>query len=164
MRFIESGDFLWNSGIFIWSLKSIQQGLRRTPAEDERAVRGRRGGRTARPKEAAFISQTYPDCESISIDYGVMEKAKNVYVVMGDFGWSDLGTWGSLFTHLPKDANGNAVLGREREADDCLTQRDPQRGWPPGRAARAGGLHRGEHPRRRCSCAASTTSRRSSRS
>ena len=63
------------------------------------------------PEEKAFISNTYQVCTNISIDYGIMEKAKNVYVVLADLGWSDLGTWGSLYTHLDHDTSGNAVVG-----------------------------------------------------
>lgn len=109
-RFIESGDFLWNSGIFIWSLKSITKAFgEHLPVMSARFEAGR--GRYGTPAEAAFIATTYGECENVSIDYGVMEKAGNVFTVMSDFGWSDLGTWGSLFTHLDKDPEGNAVVG-----------------------------------------------------
>lgn len=110
LRFIESGDFLWNGGIFIWSLKTINKAFERhLPAMAAQFAAGR--GKYGTAQEDAFIAATYGDCENVSIDYGVMEKADNVFTVMGDFGWSDLGTWGSLFTHLPKDAKGNAVVG-----------------------------------------------------
>jgi mannose-1-phosphate guanylyltransferase len=99
-RFLESGDFLWNSGIFIWSIASISKAFN-----------------THLPEMAQLfghgdIPKVYAKCESISIDYGILEKADNVYVVAGDFGWSDLGTWGSLYTQLPKDANGNTGTGK----------------------------------------------------
>lgn len=109
-RFLESGDFLWNSGIFIWSLSSINHAFQKhLPDMDARFGAGRAhyGG----PGEQDFIAATYEDCESISIDYGIMEKAGNVHVVVSDIGWSDLGTWGSLYSHLPKDAAQNAVVG-----------------------------------------------------
>lgn len=109
-RFIESGDFLWNSGIFIWSLDSITKAFQQhLPDMDARFSAGDQvyGG----PGERDFIAATYQDCESISIDYGIMEKAANVHVVLSDIGWSDLGTWGSLYTHLPKDDGQNAVVG-----------------------------------------------------
>lgn len=109
-RFIESGDFLWNSGIFIWSVKSIRNAFKEhLPEMAAQFAAGADEYGTAR--EAVFIERTYGACENVSIDYGVMEKANNVFTVMSDFGWSDLGTWGSLFTHLPKDARGNAVVG-----------------------------------------------------
>lgn len=109
-RFLESGEFLWNSGIFIWSVKNIMKAFaEHLPDMDAQFAAGR--GKYGTAAEAGFIADTYAACENVSIDYGVMEKAKNVLTVMSDFGWSDLGTWGSLFTHLPKDAKGNAVVG-----------------------------------------------------
>jgi mannose-1-phosphate guanylyltransferase len=69
--------------------------------------------------EQAFIEGMYNTCENVSIDYGIMEKAENVYTVMSDFGWSDLGTWGSLYTHLPKDEHGNASVGEQVRLYDC---------------------------------------------
>ena len=75
------------------------------------------------PDEVSFINETYDACESISIDYGIMEKADNVYVVLSDFSWSDLGTWGSLFTHIEKDESQNAVTGKKvmlYNSDNCI--------------------------------------------
>jgi mannose-1-phosphate guanylyltransferase len=69
-------------------------------------------GKYGSPEEKAFIAETYALCKSISIDYGVMEKASNVYVLAADFGWSDLGTWVSLFENRPQDQQGNAVVGK----------------------------------------------------
>ncbi|MBN2772787.1 MAG: mannose-1-phosphate guanylyltransferase, partial [Prolixibacteraceae bacterium] len=63
------------------------------------------------PDERAFINKTYSECQGISIDYGIMEKAKNVFVLTADFGWSDLGTWGSLYENKEKDLNDNVVIG-----------------------------------------------------
>ena len=117
-RFMESGEFLWNSGIFIWSLKSIRKAFAdHLPAMNAQFAAGAKYYGT--PTEAGFIARTYADCENVSIDYGVMEKAKNVFTVMSDFGWSDLGTWGSLFTHLPKDEKGNAVMGGNIKLHDA---------------------------------------------
>lgn len=117
-RFLDSGDFLWNAGIFIWSLKSITQAFRNhLPAMEARFAQGAASYGT--PSEHAFINETYGDCENVSIDYGIMEKADNVLTVMSDFGWSDLGTWGSLYTHLPKDAEGNAAVGDQVKLYDC---------------------------------------------
>lgn len=116
--FLESGDFLWNSGIFVWTLASIRRAFaRHLPKMEEQFAAG--AAYYGTPKEAAFITDTYAACESISIDYGVMEKADNVYVVPSDFGWSDLGTWGSLYTHVPKDAQGNAAVGEQVRLYDC---------------------------------------------
>lgn len=116
IKFVQSGDFLWNAGIFIWSLESIQRAFNlHLP---EMAARFAEGGKAYGTKdEAAFIRDVYDTCESVSIDYGIMEKAENAFTVISEFGWSDLGTWGSLYTHLPKDPNGNAVIGNVRLYD-----------------------------------------------
>lgn len=106
-RFLDSGDHLWNSGIFIWSLASIRAAFAKHLPEME-ALFGTGADKYGTPGEADFIASIYSDCQNISIDYGILEKADNVYVVAGDFGWSDLGTWGSLYAQLPKDANNNA--------------------------------------------------------
>ncbi len=109
-EFLASGDFLWNAGIFIWSLKSILTAFdTHLPNVNSLFKDGLGIYNTA--EEQVFVDKTYPICENISIDYGVMEKADNVYVLASDFGWSDLGTWGSLYSIREKDAEQNAVLG-----------------------------------------------------
>jgi mannose-1-phosphate guanylyltransferase len=109
--FIESGDFLWNSGIFVWSLQSILEAFEKfLPDIDSLFREGMDKFNT--PEEKTFINETFSRCKSISIDYGVMEKADNVYVIASDFGWSDLGTWGSLYDIRKKDNNGNAIIGK----------------------------------------------------
>ena len=118
LKFMESGDFLWNSGLFIATAKSLHHAFaKHLPEMEQRFAAGSNMYGTA--EEKAFITETYAVCESISIDYGVMEKAKDVFVVPGDFGWSDLGTWGSLYTHLPKDEEGNAAIGNAVKLYDC---------------------------------------------
>ncbi len=108
--FLDSGDFLWNSGIFIWSMKSITQAFDKHLSEvSELFAKG--SGKYNTEREAEFIDKIFPICKNISIDYGVMEKAENVYVLAADFGWSDLGTWGSLFDIREKDEHNNAVMG-----------------------------------------------------
>ena len=120
--FLESGDFLWNSGIFVWSLKSIMDSFRENlPEVDELFSQGIDMYNT--PGEEAFINETYPVCKNISIDYGVMEKAANVYVRISEFGWSDLGTWGSLHDTKEKDDNANAITGKNvivYDTHDCI--------------------------------------------
>jgi len=109
--FLESGDFLWNSGIFIWSVKSILAAF--DQHLHEVATLFKEGsGIYSTDQEQEFIDQTFSICKNISIDYGVMEKADNVYVLASDFGWSDLGTWGSLFDIRKKDENNNAIVGK----------------------------------------------------
>ena len=107
--FLESGDFLWNSGIFLWSLDSIRSAFRTfLPEIASKFKEGEDKMGTAAEEE--FIQDMFPTCPSISIDYGVMEKAQNVYVMPSDFGWSDLGTWGSLYELSEKDENENVTL------------------------------------------------------
>ncbi len=109
--FFESGEFFWNSGIFIWSLSSIMNAFdKHLPEIDSLFREGIRFYDT--DKENEFILKTYSKCKNISIDYGIMEKADDVYVLCSDFGWSDLGTWGSLFENLKKDKNNNAITGQ----------------------------------------------------
>ncbi len=108
--FYESGEFLWNAGIFLWSLKSIMNAFDKfLPDVDQLFKEGIDVYNT--DKEADFISETYTECKNISIDYGIMEKADNVFVYASDFGWADLGTWGSLYENSSKDKNKNAIIG-----------------------------------------------------
>ncbi len=110
--FLDSGDFLWNSGIFIWNLQTISEAFRYLLPEV--ADRFREGELLmGTKKEEDFIEQMFPKCPSISIDYGIMEKAENVYVIPSSFGWSDLGTWGSLYELSEKDEQGNVSLHSE---------------------------------------------------
>jgi len=110
-KFLESGDFYWNSGIFVWSVQSILKALEQyLPEMHKTFAEGKDSYNTA--QEAGFIRKVYETCENISIDYGIMEKSRNTMVVLADFGWSDLGTWGSLYTHLPLDKHKNAVVGK----------------------------------------------------
>ena len=110
--FLESGDFLWNSGIFIWNLQTISEAFRYLLPEV--ADRFREGELLmGTDKEEDFIEEMFPKCPNISIDYGIMEKANNVYVMPSSFGWSDLGTWGSLYELSEKDKDGNVSLHSE---------------------------------------------------
>ena len=107
--FLESGDFLWNSGIFIWNLQTISEAFRYLLPEV--ADRFREGELLmGTDKEEDFIEVMFPKCPNISIDYGIMEKADNVYVIPSSFGWSDLGTWGSLYELSEKDEQQNVSL------------------------------------------------------
>lgn len=107
-KFLESGDFVWNAGIFIWNAKSIIHALEKhQPELYEIFNDGIQHMWTA--NEQSFINNTYPQCKNISVDNGIMEKATNVYVMLADFGWSDLGTWKSLYELSDKDENGNVV-------------------------------------------------------
>lgn len=110
LLFLESGEFYWNSGIFFWSLKSIHKAFNENlPEINSLFTEGNNYFNT--PKEEQFIENIYPRCKNISIDYGIMEKANNVYVLCTNFGWSDLGTWGSMYEHSVKDSNKNHLKG-----------------------------------------------------
>lgn len=116
--FLESGDFLWNSGIFIWNLQTISEAFRYLLPEV--ADRFREGELLmGTKKEEKFIEEIFPKCPSISIDYGIMEKAENVFVIPSSFGWSDLGTWGSLYELSDKDEEGNVSLHSESHFYDA---------------------------------------------
>lgn len=107
--FIESGNFLWNGGIFIWSVKAIAEAFEKfQPQMNALFLKGMNDYNTSTEKD--FITQNYGLAENVSIDYAVMEKAKNVYVLPATFDWNDLGTWGSLHEKLNKDSNNNAVV------------------------------------------------------
>lgn len=107
--FYESGEFFWNSGIFMWHVKTILEAFHKyLPDITSHFDLGAPLFNT--PTEKFFIDSHYPTCPNISIDYGIMEKAENVYMLMADFGWSDLGTWGSLHDLSKKDEEKNATL------------------------------------------------------
>jgi mannose-1-phosphate guanylyltransferase len=128
--FIQSGDFLWNAGIFVWSAKSIIKAFANyLPELNTTFLEGAPHYNT--PKESDFINLIYPQCNSISIDYGIMEKADNVHVFAADFGWSDLGTWGSLYTIIDKDYVGNAVVYPNNvmmyDSANCMINTKPEK-------------------------------------
>ncbi len=107
--FIKSGNFLWNGGIFIWSVKTITEAFEKfQPQMYGLFLKGYESYNT--PKEAAFIENNYALAENVSIDYAVMENAENVFVLPATFDWNDLGTWGSLHEKLQKDDNNNAIV------------------------------------------------------
>lgn len=107
--FLESGNFLWNGGIFIWSVKSIVEAFEKfQPQMNTLFLKGWNDFNTSSEKQ--FIEENYSSAENISIDYAVMENANNVYVLPATFDWNDLGTWGSLHEKLDKDHNNNAVV------------------------------------------------------
>jgi len=109
--FLQSGDFLWNSGIFIWSVKSVIKAFEKH-CPDMDAIFKEGNDKYNTPQEIDFINKAYTSCKNISIDYAIMEKAENVYVRSSIIGWSDLGTWGSLYEHVKQDDNKNAVVGK----------------------------------------------------
>lgn len=121
-QFIKSGDFLWNAGIFVWNVNTIISAFD-NHLHDIYEIFNEGEGLYNTEKEAAFINMAYTRCTNISIDYGVMEKAANVNVIPADIGWSDLGTWQSLYEHYDKDYLKNAVSGEQVmvvDASNCM--------------------------------------------
>ena len=109
-RFLADGRYFWNSGIFLWSTDAIMSAFRQYLPDLVRLFdEGKPLFGTAEEQE--FINRQFEHCENISIDYGVMERSQSRYTVAADFGWSDIGTWGSLYTHAAHDSEANAVTG-----------------------------------------------------
>lgn len=136
--FIQSGDFLWNAGIFIWSVNAITEAFGKyLPDINDIFVDARSVYNTE--TERSYIHTAYQQCTNISIDYGVMEKASNVYVLPSEFGWSDLGTWASIYQLAEKDYVGNAVIPSERvimyDSSNCMVN------VPEGKLVVLQGLH-----------------------
>ncbi len=120
VKFVAEGNYFWNSGIFLWTLDGIMQAFKQyLPEMVEVFEKGIYNFGT--PEEQDFINDHFVDCPNISIDYGVMEKSPNTYTIPADFGWSDIGTWGSLFTHAKKDDNSNAIRGKVVSVDNRNT-------------------------------------------
>lgn len=112
VKFLESGDFVWNAGIFVWNVKAIRKAFTSyLPEVAEVFEAGEKDYYTE--QEKSFIDKAYMLCKNISIDFGIMEKADNVYVVLSDLGWSDLGTWKSLYDVSEKDERQNVVNGKQ---------------------------------------------------
>ena len=121
VKFLESGDFVWNAGIFIWNVNTIKSAFEKhLPDMAELFDSGDQTYYT--DQESDFIKKVYSHCKNISIDYGVMEKASNVYVVEADFGWSDIGSWSSLHELKPKDAHNNVLEAKVLSYDtkNCI--------------------------------------------
>jgi mannose-1-phosphate guanylyltransferase len=120
--FLKSGDFLWNSGIFVWNVRTVMKSLEKyMPELHEVFLQATDFYNT--PRETEIISELYAQCTNISIDYGIMEKAKNVFVIPANFGWCDLGTWESAYENSEKDYLGNAVYGKNVmvvDATECM--------------------------------------------
>lgn len=117
-KFISSGNFLWNAGIFIWSVKSIISSYKNyLPEMTSLFSKGITDLNTSSEKE--FIEQNYSEAENISIDYGILEKAENVFIKKATFDWSDLGTWGALHEKLQGDSDNNSIVNAETHLTNC---------------------------------------------
>ena len=117
-EYLAAGNYLWNAGIFVWNVSTIVESLRAF-APSIAAKMDQMAPAFFTEREASVVEEVFPTCEKISIDYAVMEKADYIYTFPSDFGWSDVGTWGSLWTLLPHDENGNAVVGNNVHLYDC---------------------------------------------
>ncbi len=116
--FIAQGNFLWNAGIFMWSVKTILDGFKQhQPLQYQLFEAGYSLYNTE--KEAAFIAENYPKADNISIDYAILEPSEAIYVLPAAFDWNDLGTWGSLFDKLAKDDNDNAIVNSRLICEDA---------------------------------------------
>ncbi len=116
--YLNEGGYYWNAGIFIWNAKMVVNTIANL-VPDLASVFDKIEPYFYTEKEQEFVNQYFPTCPNISIDYAVMEKSKEVYVYPANFGWSDLGTWGSLYTHLEQDENNNATVGQNINLVDC---------------------------------------------
>jgi mannose-1-phosphate guanylyltransferase len=110
--FIASGDFLWNAGVFFMKTKNIIAAFEKYLPEMYEAFAAEKD-KFNTDEEAAALEEIYPQCTNISIDFGIMEKADNVFVIPASFGWSDLGTWNSAWENMEKDESGNAIAGKK---------------------------------------------------
>ena len=128
-RYISQKNFFWNSGLFVFRVSTIINALRIYAPEISEIFEGLLPI-YGTDKEQETINQRFPECPSISIDYAVMEKAEEIYVFPADFGWSDLGTWGSLREQSPRDVQGNAAIGpdiRLYDSTDCIVHATDER-------------------------------------
>lgn len=124
--FLDSGDYVWNAGIFVWNARAIRQAFETHLPEMDEAFRDLT---FYSADESPSLLRAYPQCRSISIDNGIMEKAQNVFVVLSDIGWSDLGTWKSLYEVSSQDENGNVVDGHTMLQDTrgCIIKTPKER-------------------------------------
>lgn len=128
-KYVKRAEFFWNSGIFIWNVETIVQALRHYEPEVSRIFEDMLPY-LGTADEQKVVNERFPQCKSISIDYAVMEKAEEIFVYPADFGWSDVGTWGSLITLAEKDADGNAAIGPRielHETQNCIIHTSEER-------------------------------------
>lgn len=118
VKYLEAGGYYWNAGIFVWNVQTITTALQ-TFVPQITSVMDNIAAAFDTPQESEVLHRLFPTCEKISIDYAVMEKSKNIYVLPAEFGWSDLGSWGSLHEQLRKDENGNSVVGDGVHLHNC---------------------------------------------
>ena len=121
-QYIKISNYFWNAGIFIWNVSTIVNAFRVYQPRLAKLFESM-NGIYGTPEEQTVVNEKFPQCENISVDYAIMEKAEEIFVCPADFGWSDLGTWGSLQQQLKRDLYGNAIVGNEVslfETRDCI--------------------------------------------
>ncbi len=121
-RFLADGGYFWNAGIFVWKVSSILGAIEKNIPQTFGALTRMKGEIESGVKTARAAAKYYPEIEKISIDFSVMERAKNAYVVPQNFDWDDVGSWNALERHLPKDENGNVARGElyASDASGCI--------------------------------------------
>lgn len=134
--FVQSGEYFWNSGIFVWKVLTILEAFREHQNETYTILDSIRN-HYGKPTEQEELDRVYPECGGISVDYGIMERSSNVWVRCSDFGWSDLGTWGSIYQHSSKDECGNTLRTGTFtfDTDNCIIK------LPSDKIAVLEGLH-----------------------
>lgn len=111
-KYIKSSNYFWNAGIFVWNVKTIVNAFRIYQPAMAKVFENLLPAYET-PEEQQLIDERFPLCENISVDYAIMEKAEEIFIHPADFGWSDLGTWGSLQNHIQKDIYGNSCIGND---------------------------------------------------
>ena len=117
-QYLAAGNYLWNAGIFVWNVDTITDSIREYDPELAE-IMDQMEPDLYTEREVDTVGKLFPTCPKISIDYAVMEKSPYIYTIPGDFGWSDVGTWGSLRERLTQDENGNAIVGEHIHLNDC---------------------------------------------
>lgn len=123
-RYVSEGNYYWNAGIFFWNISTLMTAMRLN-APDLADIFDRLSPYFYTQQEQEMVNEMFPQCRSISVDYAIMEKADNAYVLPASFGWSDLGTWGSLHQQLSHDERNNAYVGGDIkliESEDCIVR------------------------------------------
>lgn len=118
-QYIRMKSYFWNAGIFVWNVKMVVNTIKRL-VPDLAEIFDKIEPHFYKDDEQNIIDELFPTCPNISVDYAVMEKSKDVFVYPASFGWSDIGTWGSLYTHINPDENGNAVIGENIRTVDSM--------------------------------------------
>lgn len=116
-HYLDAGGYVWNAGIFVWSVDTILNAFRKS-SKEILDVLCRNNAMYGTPREQAYINEVYPETPNISVDFAILEHAENVFSIPADMGWSDLGTWNSLYEYMDKDSHDNVVLPKSKKLED----------------------------------------------